>query len=72
MFPFLSCLIIYNRFLIPGAVVASGVTKTSATVQWTNGATNGKPIIKYIIAGRTNWNQTWVNISTGNYYKIFI
>lgn len=42
-----------------------GVRKTSATVQWTDGAKNGQPIITYTIFGRTKWNQTWINLTEG-------
>ncbi|KAG8272856.1 Contactin-3 [Homalodisca vitripennis] len=47
----------------PGGVSVVDVSRYSATVQWTDGATNGRPIVSYIISGRTSWNKTWVNIS---------
>lgn len=47
----------------PGGVQVVDITKTSATIQWTDGATNGRPITHYIISGRTTWNTTWFNIS---------
>ncbi|XP_071453390.1 contactin [Hetaerina americana] len=49
----------------PGGVKVVDIMKTSATIQWTDGASNGRPITKYIISGRTNWNTTWYNISEG-------
>lgn len=47
----------------PGGVQVIGVQKTSANVQWTDGASHGSPIRYYTISGRTNWNRTWVNIT---------
>lgn len=35
------------------------------TLQWTDGASHGRPILAYTISGRTNWNSTWVNITHG-------
>lgn len=43
----------------PGGVQVVNVVKTSATLRWTDGALNGKPIIMYTISARTNWNRTW-------------
>ncbi|XP_069694656.1 contactin [Periplaneta americana] len=47
----------------PGGVQVVDVKKTSATIRWTDGASNGHVIKSYLISGRTNWNNTWVNIS---------
>lgn len=41
------------------------VVKTSAKLQWTDGATNGRQISHYIISARTNWNDTWYIIASG-------
>lgn len=46
----------------PGGVQVMKVTRTSATIEWTDGADNGRPIIMYTISGCTNWNKTWVDI----------
>lgn len=47
----------------------TNIQKTSATLQWTDGASHGKPILSYTVSGRTNWNDTWVNISHGVYAR---
>ncbi|XP_066587501.1 contactin [Prorops nasuta] len=47
----------------PGGVQVMNIIKTSATLRWTDGALNGKPIVMYTVSARTNWNQTWTNIS---------
>uniref|UniRef100_A0A1B6CPI8 Contactin n=1 Tax=Clastoptera arizonana TaxID=38151 RepID=A0A1B6CPI8_9HEMI len=47
----------------PGGVQVFEVKKNSAIVQWTDGASNGRPILHYTVMGRTNWNSTWFNIS---------
>lgn len=47
----------------PGGLQVITIQKKSATLQWTDGAMHGSPISYYTISGRTNWNQTWVNIS---------
>lgn len=47
----------------PGGVQVVEIQKTSATLQWTDGAHHGSQILFYTISGRTNWNRTWVNIS---------
>ena len=39
------------------------LTSSSATLRWTDGATNGDPVRFYIIEGRTNWNQTWSELA---------
>ncbi|XP_073990489.1 contactin isoform X2 [Rhodnius prolixus] len=43
----------------PGGVQVTGITKTSAIIQWTDGAKHGREITHYSISGRTQWNQTW-------------
>lgn len=47
----------------PGGLQVISIQKKSVTIQWTDGATHGSPIRYYTISGRTNWNQTWSNIS---------
>lgn len=42
-----------------GAVVADGLTHSSARVSWTDGADHLSPVIHNTIEGRTNHNQTW-------------
>ncbi|XP_049845244.1 contactin-like [Schistocerca gregaria] len=46
-----------------GGVQVTDIKKTSETIQWTDGATNGNPILHYTISGRTRWNNTWMNLS---------
>lgn len=48
----------------PGGVQVVDVKKTSATIQWTDGAPNGQPIYVYIISARTTYNDTWLNITS--------
>lgn len=47
----------------PGGVQVHEVIKKSVTLRWTDGATNGRPILFYIISARTNWNSEWRNVS---------
>ncbi|XP_066907076.1 contactin [Halyomorpha halys] len=47
----------------PGGVQVLEITKNSAIIQWTDGATHGKEISHYLISGRTPWNNTWVPIA---------
>ncbi|KAK6620391.1 hypothetical protein RUM44_006792 [Polyplax serrata] len=47
----------------PGGVQVVSISTTSATIQWTDGASNGRPILRYNVAARTNWNSTWENIT---------
>ena len=47
----------------PGGVQVVNIKMTSATIQWTDGASNGRPIVFYKISARTNWNSTWENIT---------
>lgn len=51
----------------PGGLQVTNIKKNSATLRWTDGASNGKPILGYSVTGRTNWNSTWTNISTNVY-----
>ena len=51
----------------PGGVQVVKVVRTSVTLTWTDGAFNGRPIIKYSISARSNWNQTWVNLTQGKF-----
>lgn len=39
------------------------ISKTSATLEWTDGANHGHLIMGYLLSGRTNWNHTWMNIT---------
>lgn len=48
----------------PGGVQVIDIAKTKAIIEWVDGAANGRPILYYNILGRTNWNRTWVNVST--------
>ncbi|XP_054726388.1 contactin [Anastrepha obliqua] len=48
----------------PGGVQVVEIGKTKAIIEWVDGANNGRPIRYYNILGRTNWNRTWVNVST--------
>lgn len=48
----------------PGGVQVITVQQNSATIQWTDGSANGRPVIYYKITGRTNWNSTWHVIAT--------
>ncbi|XP_014603516.1 PREDICTED: contactin [Polistes canadensis] len=46
----------------PGGVQVVNIVKTSATLRWTDGALNGRPILMYTVSARTNWNHTWFNL----------
>uniref|UniRef100_A0A1I8QBD3 Contactin n=1 Tax=Stomoxys calcitrans TaxID=35570 RepID=A0A1I8QBD3_STOCA len=48
----------------PGGVQVIDIGKTKALIEWVDGANNGRQIRYYNILGRTNWNRTWVNVST--------
>lgn len=48
----------------PGGVQVIDIGKTKAIIEWVDGGNNGRPIRYYNILGRTNWNRTWVNVST--------
>lgn len=47
----------------PGGVQILEVKRTSAIIRWTDGASNGRLINRYMISGRRNWNNTWINIT---------
>ena len=47
----------------PGGVTAIDLTSTSAIVRWTNGASNGRPILRYTIEGRTQWSNEWKTVA---------
>ena len=49
----------------PGGVQVVNVVRTSVTLTWTDGAYHGRYINKYAISARTNWNQTWFNLTEG-------
>lgn len=51
----------------PGGVQVISVAKTSVTVEWTDGAYNGRPISKYAIGAKTSYNQTWFNLTEGTF-----
>lgn len=51
----------------PGGIQVASVIKTSATLQWTDGAFNGRPITMYTVSARTNWNQTWFVLSESKF-----
>lgn len=53
----------------PAGLHVLNVHKTSATLQWTDGASHGKLISGYTISGRTNWNDTWFNITHNVYAR---
>lgn len=42
-----------------------GIQKTSVTLQWIDGAPHGRRVSTYTLSGRTNWNDTWLNIAHG-------
>uniref|UniRef100_A0A2P2HWX5 Contactin-like n=1 Tax=Hirondellea gigas TaxID=1518452 RepID=A0A2P2HWX5_9CRUS len=47
----------------PGGITAVDVTSTSARVRWTDGASNGRPILFYSIEGRTQWTKKWIIVA---------
>lgn len=47
----------------PGGLQVVNIRTTSATIQWTDGASNGRPIVYYLVAARTNWNSAWENVT---------
>lgn len=49
----------------PGGVQVVNILKNAFILQWTDGATHGMPIYSYSISGRTNWNNTWVDLARG-------
>lgn len=53
----------------PGGLQVISIQRTSAILQWTDGAPHGKMVTSYTISGRTNWNDTWFNISHSIYAK---
>lgn len=62
--------IMYNSFLFIKIHFCVGgiqveVIKTSAKLQWTDGAPNGRPITRYTVSARTHWNSTWFIMATG-------
>lgn len=46
-----------------GGVKVIDIQRTTARLEWIDGATNGRPIMYYNVLGRTHWNRTWVNVS---------
>lgn len=48
---------------MPGGVKVLDIAKTTVHLEWTDGASNGRPILYYNILGRTNWNKTWQVVS---------
>lgn len=59
----------YSIPLYLGGLQVTNILKTSVTLQWIDGAANGRRITSYTLSGRTNWNDTWVNIAQGLYPK---
>ncbi|XP_022915290.2 contactin isoform X1 [Onthophagus taurus] len=51
----------------PGGVEAQIVNNTHINLLWTDGAAHGRQIYQYSVAGRTQWNMTWVNLASGIY-----
>lgn len=39
------------------------LNSTSARIQWTNGASNGEPVLYYTIETRTHWTQEWHTVA---------
>lgn len=56
---------IYNVYI--GGVQVE-VIKTSAKLQWTDGASNGRQITHYIVLARSNWNTTWFTLAKGLFH----
>ena len=48
------------------------IVKTSVTLQWMDGATNGRPINMYIIGARTQWVPEWFNLTESKRQKQLI
>ncbi|XP_053212874.1 contactin-like [Panonychus citri] len=44
----------------PGGVLADVINATSASIHWSDGASNGRQILSYKIEGRTNHNSSWI------------
>lgn len=55
----------------PGGVQVVGIVRTSATIQWTDGASNDRPITGYTISGCTNWNSTYINLAESKRQRRF-
>lgn len=47
----------------PGGIQVTNVVKTSVTLQWTDGAFNGRPILFYTISARSRWINEWFNLT---------
>ncbi|XP_013200303.2 contactin [Amyelois transitella] len=47
----------------PGGVQVFVIQRNAITLEWTDSNPNGRPIISYLITGRTQWNSTWTVIS---------
>ncbi|XP_045114342.1 contactin-like [Portunus trituberculatus] len=47
----------------PGGVTAVDLTSTRGRVKWTNGASNGRPILSYNIQTRTQWTRKWRTVA---------
>lgn len=60
-----SSLFILILFCVGGIQVE--VIKTSAKLQWTDGAQNGRPITRYTVSARTHLNSTWFIMATGEF-----
>lgn len=48
-----------------GGLQVTDVFKKNIKLQWTDGSSNGRPLLYYIVSARTNWNREWINITQG-------
>lgn len=48
-----------------GGLQVTDVSKKNVKLQWTDGSSNGRPLLYYIVSARTNWNRQWINITQG-------
>ncbi|KAM3960940.1 contactin [Aphomia sociella] len=47
----------------PGGLQILNIQRASVSLEWTDSNSNGRPIMSYVVTGRTQWNSTWVVIS---------
>lgn len=50
----------------PGGLQVTNIQRSTATLQWTDGATHGHPALSYSVNARTVHNRTWVNVTRDN------
>lgn len=43
----------------PGGLQIINIQRASVTLEWTDSASNGHPVLYYTVTGRTHWNATW-------------